>query len=62
MPSAWKVQVRQLKIESYALYLAYCDPRTPWYARLLAGAVIVVWLAVAVWLGRLALNADTLLS
>lgn len=26
----------QLKIETYALYLAYKDPRVPWYARLLA--------------------------
>ncbi len=40
MLSAWKARVRQLKIESYALYLACRDPRTPWYARLLAGAVV----------------------
>jgi uncharacterized membrane protein YkvA (DUF1232 family) len=38
--TAWKASVRQLKIESYALYLACRDPRTPWYARLLAGAVV----------------------
>jgi uncharacterized membrane protein YkvA (DUF1232 family) len=36
----WKRRVRQLKAETYALYLAYRDPRVPWYARLLA--VIVV--------------------
>jgi uncharacterized membrane protein YkvA (DUF1232 family) len=29
-----------LKQETYALYLAYRDPRTPWYAKLLAGAVV----------------------
>ena len=40
MLTAWKASVRQLKIESYALYLACRDQRTPWYARLLAGAVV----------------------
>jgi len=40
MLAHWKARVRQLKIESYALYLACQDPRTPWYARLLAGAVV----------------------
>ena len=40
MLTAWKARVRQLKIESYALYLACGDPRTPWYARLLAGVVV----------------------
>ena len=40
MLTVWKARVRQLKIESYALYLACRDPRTPWYARLLAGAVV----------------------
>jgi uncharacterized membrane protein YkvA (DUF1232 family) len=29
-----------LKTEVYALYLAYKDPRTPWYARVLAGIVV----------------------
>jgi len=28
-----------LKAETYALYLAVRDPRTPWYAKLLAGSV-----------------------
>jgi uncharacterized membrane protein YkvA (DUF1232 family) len=36
----WKQRVRQLKAETYALYLAYRDPRVPWYARLLAAAVV----------------------
>ena len=40
MFTTWKARVRQLKVESYALYLACRDPRTPWYARLLAGAVV----------------------
>lgn len=37
---AWKQQVRQLKKETYAIYLACKDPRVPWYARLLAGCVV----------------------
>jgi uncharacterized membrane protein YkvA (DUF1232 family) len=36
----WKRRVRQLKAETYALYLAYRDPRVPWYARLLAALVV----------------------
>jgi len=36
----WKSRVRQLKRETYALYLAYRDPRTPWYARLFAACVV----------------------
>lgn len=40
MLADWKACVRQLKVESYTLYLACRDPRTPWYARLLAGAVV----------------------
>jgi uncharacterized membrane protein YkvA (DUF1232 family) len=37
---AWRQRARRLKAETYALYLAYRDPRTPWYARLLAVAVV----------------------
>jgi len=37
---AWKQQARQLKRETYALYLACRDPRVPWYAKLLAGGVV----------------------
>lgn len=36
----WRQRLRQLKGETYALYLAYKDPRVPWYARL--------WLAIVV--------------
>lgn len=33
-------RARRLKTEIYALYLAYRDPRTPWYARLFAAGVV----------------------
>jgi uncharacterized membrane protein YkvA (DUF1232 family) len=33
-------QARNLKRESYVLYFAARDPRTPWYAKLLAAAVV----------------------
>jgi uncharacterized membrane protein YkvA (DUF1232 family) len=35
-----KQRARQLKIETYALYLAYKDPRVPWYARIFAACVV----------------------
>ncbi len=35
-----KKRARQLKRELVALALAYRDPRTPWYARLVAAAVL----------------------
>jgi uncharacterized membrane protein YkvA (DUF1232 family) len=38
--SRWKQQAQNLKIEVYAVYLAYRDPRLPWYARLLAACVV----------------------
>src|SRR3989304_5012233 len=37
---SWKRWARQLKTETYALYLASKDPRTPWYAKLLAVGVV----------------------
>src|ERR671928_583874 len=37
---AWKQRARQLKTEVYAIYLAYRDPRVPWYARLFAACVV----------------------
>lgn len=40
MFETWKQQARQLKVETYALYLAYQDPRVPWYARIVAGGVV----------------------
>ncbi len=36
----WKQRARQLKTETYAIYLAYKDPRLPWYARLFAACVV----------------------
>lgn len=36
----WKQHARRLKAETYALYLAYRDPRVPWYARLVAVCVV----------------------
>ena len=36
----WKQRARQLKVEVYALYLAYRDPRVPWYARFFAACVV----------------------
>ena len=36
----WKSRVRQLKVETYTLYLAYRDPRVPWYAKVFAACVV----------------------
>jgi len=36
----WKRRARQLKTEIDAIYLAYKDPRVPWYAKLLIACVI----------------------
>ena len=36
----WKRWAGQLKSETYALYLAYRDPRVPWYAKLFAALVV----------------------
>jgi uncharacterized membrane protein YkvA (DUF1232 family) len=40
MIETWAKQARRLKSETYALYLAYRDPRVPWYARLFAASVV----------------------
>ena len=37
---SWKQRVRQLKLETYAIWLAYQDPRVPWYARAFAACVV----------------------
>jgi uncharacterized membrane protein YkvA (DUF1232 family) len=37
---AWKQRARQFKMETYAVYLAYKDPRVPWHARLFAALVV----------------------
>jgi len=36
----WKARARQLKVDVYALYLAYKDPRTPWYAKVFTAIVV----------------------
>jgi len=36
----WKQWARQLKIETYALYLAYRDPRVPWVAKVFVACVV----------------------
>ena len=36
----WKQRVRQLKKETYAIYIACKDPRVPWHARFFAGFVV----------------------
>ena len=36
----WRRRARRLKVETYALYLAYRDPRVPLHARLLVGLVV----------------------
>jgi uncharacterized membrane protein YkvA (DUF1232 family) len=40
MFDGWKKKAQLLKKELYALYLAYKDPRVPWYARILAAMVV----------------------
>jgi uncharacterized membrane protein YkvA (DUF1232 family) len=37
---SWKSKSNHLKSEIVALYLAYKHPRTPWYAKVLAGLII----------------------
>ncbi len=36
----WKQKARQLKVEVYALYLAYRDPRVHWLARAFTACVV----------------------
>lgn len=40
MMQTWKRRARKLKTEPYALYLAYRDPRVPWYAKVVAALVL----------------------
>lgn len=37
---SWKRRAGELKIQVYALYLAYKDPRVPLYARIFAACVV----------------------
>ena len=36
----WKRRANRLKMDAYAIYLAYKDPRVPWYAKILIVCVI----------------------
>ena len=36
----WRERLRSLKRDTYALFLACRDKRTPWYAKLTAGVVV----------------------
>lgn len=36
----WKGRARGLRIEVYAIYLAYRDPRVSWFARLFAACIV----------------------
>ncbi len=38
--ASWKRRAQDVKIELYALYLAYRDPRVPAYARVFAACVV----------------------
>ena|SRR5215217_8180819 len=40
MIQSLKQRARELKRETYALYLACRDPRVPWYARILAVGIV----------------------
>ena len=40
MIARWKNSARAIRRDTYALYLACRDPRVPWYAKALAGAVL----------------------
>ena len=37
---SWKRRARQLSAQTYALYLAYRHPKTPWYAKVFAALVV----------------------
>ena len=36
----WKEKVKKLKQEIYTLYLAYKDPRVPWYAKIFIAIIV----------------------
>jgi len=36
----WRHKARELRTETHALYLAYKDPRVPWYAKVLLAVVV----------------------
>lgn len=41
----WKQRVAHLKTETYAIYLAYKDPRVPWYAKVVIALVVAYTLS-----------------
>jgi len=38
--TSWKEKANQLENETYALYLAFKDPRVPWYVKVLIAAIL----------------------
>ncbi len=40
LAEAWQKRARALKQEVYALYLAFRDPRTPWFGKAFAALVV----------------------
>jgi uncharacterized membrane protein YkvA (DUF1232 family) len=40
MMTRWRQRARRLRRETYALFLAYRDPRVPWHAKVFAAAVV----------------------
>src|ERR687890_1358499 len=36
----WKQRARRLSAQTYALYLAYRHPKTPWYAKVFAALIV----------------------
>ncbi len=38
--ASWKKRARALKVQTFALYFAYRDPRTPWYAKAFTALVV----------------------
>ena len=39
-PEKWKRWARQLSAQTFALYLAYRHPKTPWYAKVFAALIV----------------------
>src|SRR5215207_3885989 len=37
---SWKQRARQLSAQTYALYLAYQHPKTPWYAKVFVALIV----------------------
>ena len=36
----WRRRAREIRRDTFAIYLACRDPRTPWYAKVMAGLVV----------------------